>query len=278
MFQASTTLEDPISSAVFCAVDVETSGLSMTSRVVEVGAVKFRLSGECYEFQNLVNPCEPISRGATDIHGITDDMVANAPRFPDVLPALLNFMRGGVFVAHNAPFDVKMIGNELARMRFVVPTHPVVCTVRLARLRIQGLPNYRLATLADHLGIDVTNLHNALPDAHAAREVFVEGVNGLPPSSTVAELPGFIGHFDHIAPPSVEDFEPTGDIEELEALARWRLSIEMDYEPSIARGPVVVTPLYLFDGGEHRYMKAYCHRDGIHKTYRLDRIIDFRRV
>lgn len=278
MFQASTTLEDPISSAVFCAVDVETSGLSMTSRVVEVGAVKFSLSGECYEFQNLVNPCEPISRGATDIHGITDDMVANAPRFPDVLPALLNFMRGGVFVAHNAPFDVRMIGNELARMRFVVPTHPVVCTVRLARLRIQGLPNYRLATLADHLGIDVTNLHNALPDAHAAREVFVEGVNGLPPSSTVAELPGFIGHFDHIAPPSVEDFEPTGDIEELEALARWRLSIEMDYEPSIARGPVVVTPLYLFDGGEHRYMKAYCHRDGIHKTYRLDRIIDFRRV
>jgi DNA polymerase III subunit epsilon len=278
VFQASTTLEDPISSAVFCAVDVETSGLSMTSRVVEVGAVKFRLSGECYEFQNLVNPCEPISRGATDIHGITDDMVANAPRFPDVLPALLNFMRGGVFVAHNAPFDVKMIGNELARMRFAVPTHPVVCTVRLARLRIQGLPNYRLATLADHLGIDVTNLHNALPDAHAAREVFVEGVNGLPPSSTVAELPGFIGPFDHIAPPSVEDFEPTGDIEELEALARWRLSIEMDYEPSIARGPVVVTPLYLFDGGEHRYMKAYCHRDGIHKTYRLDRIIDFRRV
>ncbi len=275
---ASTKLQDPISGATYCAVDVETSGLRMTSRVIEVGAVKFKLSGECYEFQSLVNPCEPISPGAADIHGITDDMVASAPRSGDVMPALMNFMRGCVFVAHNAPFDVKMIGNELARMRSVVPTNPVVCTVRLARLRIQGLSNYRLGTLADHLGIDATGLHGALPDAHAARAVFVEGVRGLPPLSRVAELPGLIGPFDHIAPPSVEDFEPTGDIEELEVMARWRLSIEIDYEPSIARGPAVVTPLYLFDGGGHRYMKAYCHSDGIHKTYRLDRIIDFRRV
>jgi DNA polymerase III epsilon subunit family exonuclease len=276
--QVSVTPAEPISDATYCAVDVETSSLRMNSRVVEVGAVKFNLRGECYEYQSLVNPCEPISPGATDIHGITDDMVASAPRSHDVMPALLNFMRGCVFIAHNAPFDVKMIGNELARMRSDVPTNPVVCTVRLARLRIQGLPNYRLGTLADHLGIDAAGLHSALPDAHAARCVFMQGVRELPRRSTVAELPGLMGPFDRIAPPSVEDFEPTGNLEELEVIARWRLSIEMDYEPSIARGPAVVTPLYLFDGSGHRYMKAYCHRDGVHKTYRLDRIIDFRRV
>jgi DNA polymerase III epsilon subunit family exonuclease len=274
----STTHEDPISGATFCAVDVETSGLRMTSRVVEVGAVKFNLSGERYEFQSLVNPCELISRGATEIHGITDEMVASAPRAPDVMPALLNFMRGCVFIAHNATFDVRMIGDELARMRAEAPAQPVVCTVRLARKRIQGPPNYRLGTLVEHLGIDILALHSALPDAHAAREVFLEGLRGLPPETRVADLPGFLGPFDSIAPPSVEDLDPTGDIEELESIARSRLTIEMDYEPSSARGPVVVTPLYVFAGGEHRYMKAYCHRDGIHKTYRLDRIIDFRRV
>jgi DNA polymerase-3 subunit epsilon len=225
-----------------------------------------------------VNPCETISPGATDIHGITDDMVANAPRSGDVMPALLNFMWGCVFVAHNAPFDVKMISNELARARCEAPDHPVVCTVRLARLRIQGLPNYRLGTLAEHLGIAGKNLHSALPDAHAAREVFMRGVRGIPPSSTVTDLPGLIGPFNRIAPPNVEDFEPTGDIEELEVMARWRLSIEMDYDPGMARGPVVVTPLYLFHGNEHRYLKAYCHRDGIQKSYRLDRIKGFRRV
>jgi len=274
----SATREIPISGATFCAVDVETSGLRMTSRVVEVGAVKFDLGGRRFEFQSLVNPCERISGAATDIHGITDDMVASAPRAPDVMPALLNFMRGCVFVAHNATFDARMIGDELARMRMEAPAQPVVCTVRLARKRIQGPPNYGLGTLVEHLGLNIPDLHNALPDAHAAREVFLECVSGLPPETSVTDLPGFLGLFDAVAPPTIEDLEPAGDIEELESIARSRLTIEMDYGGGSARGPVVVTPLYLFAGDEHRYMKAYCHRDGIHKTYRLDRIIDFRRI
>jgi DNA polymerase-3 subunit epsilon len=259
-------------------VDVETSGLRMTSRIVEIGAVKFDLAGRRLEFQSLVNPCERISGAATEIHGITDEMVASAPRAPDILPALLNFMRGCVFVAHNATFDARMIGDELARMRAEAPSQPVVCTVRLARKRIQGPPNYRLGTLVEHLGLDITRLHNALPDAHAARGVFLEGIMGLPPETGVADLPGYLGLFDSVAPPNVEDLEPTGDVEELESIARSRLTIEMDYGGGSGSGPVVVTPLYLYAGNEHRYMKAYCHRDGIHKTYRLDRIIDFRRV
>jgi DNA polymerase-3 subunit epsilon len=128
-------LSAPISDIRFCAVDVETSGLNMASRLVEIGAVKFDLSGECYEFQSLVNPCESIWPGATEIHGITDDMVRNAPRAAGVLPGLLNFMRGCVFLAHNATFDVKMIANELARLRMDAPDNPVVCTIRLARKR-----------------------------------------------------------------------------------------------------------------------------------------------
>jgi DNA polymerase-3 subunit epsilon len=274
----SATREDPISGATFCAVDVETSGLRMTSRIVEIGAVKFDLAGRRLEFQSLVNPCERISGAATEIHGITDEMVASAPRAPDILPALLNFMRGCVFVAHNATFDARMIGDELARMRAEAPSQPVVCTVRLARKRIQGPPNYRLGTLVEHLGLDITRLHNALPDAHAARAVFLEGIMGLPLETGVADLPGYLGLFESVAPPNVEDLEPTGDVEELESIARSRLTIEMDYGGGSGSGPVVVTPLYLYAGNEHRYMKAYCHRDGIHKTYRLDRIIDFRRV
>ncbi len=278
MTDSSPPLDIPVSEATFCAVDVETSGLSMTSRLIEIGAVRFGLAGAREEFQTLLNPCERISAGATGIHGITDEMVASAPRAPDVLPGLLNFMRGCVFVAHNASFDVRMIGNELARTRTPQPGHPVVCTVRLARSRIKDVPNYRLATLVDHLGIEVERLHNALPDARAAMGVFLEAVGGLGPGTAVGELPGFMGAFDAVAPPSVEDIEPTGDLQELETIARSRLTIEMEYGPGSGRAPVVVTPLYLFEGTEYSYMKAYCHRDGIHKTYRLDRIIDFRRI
>lgn len=272
------TVKTPIEEATYCAVDVETSGLHMSSRVVEVGAVKFNLAGEYSEFQSLVDPCGPISRGATEIHGITDDMVRNCPRAPEVISRLLGFMDGCVFTAHNAPFDVRMIGNELARMGEKPPDTPVVCTVSLARRRIKGPANFRLETLVGHLGIPVESLHNALPDAHAARRVFMEGIRGLPHDTRVGEIPGLLGPFSSVAPPSVDDIEPVGDIEELPAIARSRLTIEMEYQSGAEPGPVVVTPLYLFEGKGHGYMKAYCHRDGIAKNYRLDRMVTFHRI
>lgn len=270
-------LSTPLSELDYCAVDVETSGLSMSSRLVEVGAVRFNLSGDCFEFQSLVNPCEQVWPRATGIHGITDDMVRRAPRAEDVLPGLLNFMRGCVFLAHNAAFDVRMIANELARARLEQPENHVLCTIGLARKRLGGVPDYRLSTLVDHLGIDVGSLHNALPDAHAARHVFLAGVRGVevePLSST----PGLLGRFGAVSPPSIEDFDPDGDVEELPALARARLAIEMEYATSVDRGPVVVTPISVFHAGEHGYLKAYCHRDGIQKTYRIDRILTFKRA
>lgn len=270
-------LSTPILELDFCAVDVETSGLSMSSRLVEVGAVRFNLSGECLEFQSLVNPCEQIWPAATEIHGITDDMVRSAPRAEDVLPGLVNFMRGCVFLAHNATFDVRMIANELARVRLAQPENHVLCTIALARKRLSGPDNYRLSTLVEYLGIEVGALHNALPDAHAARHVFLSGVQGMQ-REPLSSIPGLLGQFGSVAPPSVEDFEPGGNAEELPALASARLAIEMEYTTSVDRGPVVVTPISVFHAGEHEYLKAYCHRDGIQKTYRVDRILTFRRV
>jgi len=274
------TLEKPLGEATFCAVDVETSGLWMSSRLVEVAAVRFDLGGTAYEFQALVNPCERIHPQATEIHGITDDMVRSAPKAPDVLPGLLNFMRDCVFIAHNAGFDAGMIAGELERMGERPPGNPVVCTVRLARATIRGPESYRLESLVRHLGLDTGRLHNALPDARAAREVFLAGTRALPEGTTVGELPGLMGHFGSVAPGPLGEIESTGGVDELAALARARLDIEMDYYAASgpARGPVVVTPINVFEGGSKLYMTAYCHRDGIQKTYRVDRIAGFRRI
>lgn len=278
MISAPEILASPLSESWFCAVDVETSGMRMSSRVVEIGAVKFNLCGDIKEFQTLINPCEPISGWATEIHGITDEMVGGSPLARDVLPDLLWFMDGCVFVAHNARFDVKMMGNELARAQIEPPDSPVICTISLARKRIRGPANYRLETLVNFLAEDVGPLHNALPDAHGARQVFLAGIDGMPAESPVAGVPGMLGRFPVVAPPSVEEIDASGDIDELASLAESRLTIEMDYETRLDRGPVVVTPLRVFHSNEREYLKAYCHRDGIPKTYRIDRIVNFRRV
>ena len=271
-------LNNPISRITFCAVDVETSALHMSSRVVEVGAVKFGTTGRQTEFQSLVNPCESISSRATEIHGITDEMVKNSPRSPEVLSRLLGFMGDSVFVAHNAMFDTRMIGNELARMGADLPDNPVLCTISMARRRIKGPPNYRLQSLMSFLGTELIDAHNALPDARAAMQVFLAGAAGIPPETPVSELPGLLGPFHSVARPSILPIDTTGDMEELRAIVGGRLTIELDYESSAEPGPVVVTPHRLFSRDGRHYLRAYCHRDGIVKTYRLDRINGFRRI
>jgi len=274
----SDILNGPMSRVTFCAVDVETSALHMSSRVIEVGAVKFDTAGHHTEFQSLVNPCEPISGGATKIHGITDEMVTNSPRSPEVLSRLVGFMGDSVFVAHNAMFDTHMIGNELVRMGAELPGNSVLCTVSMARRRIKGPPNYRLQSLMSFLGIELINAHSALPDARAAMQVFLVGAAGIPPETPVAELPGFLGAFHSVARPSVFPIDTTGDLEELQAIAAARLSIEMDYRSRAEIGPAVVTPHRLYSKNGHQYLRAYCHRDGITKTYRLERITGFHRI
>jgi DNA polymerase III epsilon subunit family exonuclease len=274
----SEVMNNPVSRVTFCAVDVETSALHMSSRVVEVGAVKFDTAGRCSEFQSLINPCEPISRGATEIHGITDEMVKNSPYSSEVLSRLIGFMGDSVFVAHNAMFDTHMIGNELVRMGAELPGNPVLCTISLARKRIKGPPNYRLSTLMGFLGTEMNNAHNALPDARAAMEVFLAGAQGIPGETTVAELPGVLGLFHSVARPSILPIGTTGDLDELAAIAAARITIEMDYEAHAEPGPVVVTPHRLFSRNGLHYLRAYCHRDGVTKTYRLERINGFRRI
>lgn len=268
----------PVKDATFCAVDVETSGLSSNSRIVEIGAVRFDLRGNHKEYQTLVNPCVEIAPEASAIHGITDDMVSLAPLAGDVLPGLLNFMDSSVFIAHNASFDVGMLAREMFRYSIEPPRIPVICTIGLARKILSGLPNYRLSTLVDYLNLDIPTLHNALPDAHAARLVLIEALKNAPQYNFLHELPGFRGSFRDMAIRHFVEIPHTNDAEELLKYAQLRIPIEIEYENHDELGPSIVTPHFLFEKKGKAYLAAYCHREGIRKSYRLDRIRAFRQA
>ncbi|MBN1289767.1 MAG: 3'-5' exonuclease [Actinobacteria bacterium] len=272
-----TSAVTPVHDALFCAVDVETSGFR-SNRLVEIGAVKFNLDGEVEELQSLVNPCERISPAATKIHGITDDMVRNAGYACDVLPGLVNFMKGCAVVAHNAVFDVRAIGGELARVGWDSPEGPVVCTLKMARRLIPGLGSYRLESLAGRFGIRPGDLHNALPDARACMLVFLELTGMIPHETSIRDVPGFSGNLGSASKTRSKDINPGGSIEEMPGIAEARLSIEMEYRQDRSTRPLTVTPLYCFKRGDMEYMKAYCHRDRVEKLYRLDKIVSFKRI
>jgi DNA polymerase-3 subunit epsilon len=163
----------PLAPAEFIALDTETNGLAGDQcELTEVGAVLVG-GGELHdEFESLVGVASPLGRGIQRFTGITQAMADSAPAPEDVLPELGRMLRGRVLVAHNASFDVRVLRQAFARAALEWPAPPVLCTVQLAR-RFAPLQRRRgLATLAAALGIEVDDVHRALPDARTCARVF----------------------------------------------------------------------------------------------------------
>jgi DNA polymerase-3 subunit epsilon len=168
-------LGHPLRDLTFCVVDLETTGGSAEggAMITEIGAVKVR-SGEILgEFQTLVNPHASIPPFIAVLTGITNSMVADAPPIESALPAFLEFARGCVIVAHNAPFDVGFLRHFAQRQELPWPKFDVVDTAKLARRVVtrDDAPNCKLSSLAALFRAGTTPNHRALSDARATVDV-----------------------------------------------------------------------------------------------------------
>jgi DNA polymerase III subunit epsilon len=167
-------LGTPLRGVTFVVLDLETTGGSAgTDAITEVGAVKVRGGERLGELATLVDPGTGVPPGVVALTGITSAMTAGAPRLPQVLPSVLEFLRGAVLVAHNAPFDAGFLRAACERHGQVWPRPPVLCTARLARavLPHDEAPSVRLGALAELFGTAVRPTHRALADARATVEV-----------------------------------------------------------------------------------------------------------
>ncbi len=166
-------LGTPLCDVTFCVVDLETTGGDRHhDGITEIGAVKVR-GGECLgTFQTLVNPGRAIPPRITVLTGLTDGLVATAPRIEPVLPTFLEFLGDAVLVAHNAAFDVGFLQAALDRAGRERWRGTVVDTVALARRLVRDeVPDCRLSTLASRLRLDHRPCHRALDDALATTDL-----------------------------------------------------------------------------------------------------------
>ncbi len=165
-------LTAPLATTEFLAVDTETNGLSGDGcELTEIGAVLVG-GGELHDrWSSLVRPSAPLRRGIQRFTQITQAMVDDAP-WPDaVLPTLARQLRGRVMVAHNAPFDRRVLSQAFSRVGLQWPEPPVICTAALARVMLPLQRERRLTALADALGIDVRVAHRALADAETCGRI-----------------------------------------------------------------------------------------------------------
>ena len=165
-------LEQPIATAEFVVVDTETNGLGGDAcELVEVGAVLVG-GGELHDrWSSLVRTSAPLRRSIRRLTGITQEMVDGAPPLEHVLPAFARTLRGRLLVAHNAPFDRRVLRQAFGRIGLEWPEQPVLCTAALARVLLPLQRERRLGALAEALGIEVGVAHRALPDAETCARV-----------------------------------------------------------------------------------------------------------
>lgn len=156
----------------YTAIDFETAN-SYRGSPCSVGLVRVR-DGRAVEKRHwLIRPPEGadwFDSWNTAIHGITAERVADAPRWKDVLPHIVDFIGDDVVVAHNAGFDIGVIRYACAVDNIEWPEMRFVCTLVMAR-RALALPTYRLPFVAESLGFYLDDHHDALADANAVVEV-----------------------------------------------------------------------------------------------------------
>jgi DNA polymerase III subunit epsilon len=157
---------------MYAIVDIETTGgYAAAHGITEISIHVFDGNKVVEKFETLVNPCQPIPRFIQAMTGITDEMVANAPVFEDVAESVYNFLNDKVFVAHNVNFDYSFLKAHLAALGYEYNAKRL-CTVRLSRKILPGLPGYGLGKLCNSMGIQIENRHRAFGDAAATVKVF----------------------------------------------------------------------------------------------------------
>ena len=157
---------------MYAIVDIETTGsYAAANGITEVAIYVFDGEKITEKFETLVNPDQPIPRYIQAFTGITDEMVANAPRFEDVADKIHSLLNENIFIAHNVNFDYSFIKAHLAVAGYELNTRKL-CTVRLGRKILPGFPSYSLGKLCRSLEIEIINRHRAGGDAAATVEVF----------------------------------------------------------------------------------------------------------
>lgn len=268
-------LDLPLNEYTYIAFDTETSGAYPVGfDVVEFGAVKWFKGEEVGRLQMLLKPRELMSDFIIGIHGITNEMVLEAPTMSDKVREIHEFFKGAVVMAHHAPFDLGFMAIDFEKAQLPLPPEPALCTSLLSRKWIHGVDNHKLQTLVKHLKIDGGQAHRAYDDAKACLQVGLACFEKMPPGTTLAGAIKSQGKnlwWKDYSLSALNDSKFKTLIEAIQT----KKDVDMCYEGGSSRGETRrVTPIGIVRNPDGDYLQAFCHKDQSAKRYYLNRISD----
>lgn len=163
-----------MSNKIYAIIDIETTGIqAQREKITEIAIVLHDGKKVVDTYETLINPERSIPYQITQVTGINDEMVANAPKFYEVAKQIVKLTEGAIFVAHNVRFDYSFVVEEFRRLGFTY-SRKQLCTVKLSRKAFPNLRSYSLGSLIHEFNIPVKDRHRALEDALATAQIFTK--------------------------------------------------------------------------------------------------------
>lgn len=157
----------------FVVIDIETTGLdSQFDEIIEIGALKIENGHVVDKFNTLVKPVYEVDDYITELTGITNDMLENAPTIEDLIDDFYSFVGHNIILGHNVNFDINFLYDELMRVNNIELNNDFVDTMRIGRYLLKDLRHHRLIDLANNYNIAISDNHRSLKDCEITLEVY----------------------------------------------------------------------------------------------------------
>jgi DNA polymerase III epsilon subunit family exonuclease len=265
-----------IKDAAFTIFDFETTGLYPYSgdRICEIGAVRIDSGRKRKKtFHSMINPGRPISPGAFNVNGITEEMLDGAPKIEKAMPAFMKFIKDSVLVAYNAGFDLGFLECAMGEEINLLDSYLIVDALGLARKLFPGLGRYGLGPVCDALNIRVDGEHRAMADALMTAKVFEKELKVLEKMGVraVADI-AYVRTKKAASVNRVKDHK-TMLIEEA-IRARKKLNIVYRSVWTDAVSSRTIEPKEIRYGYDKAYLIAHCRAVNDQRNFRLDGILE----
>ena len=260
------------------AFDTETSGAyPLEAEIVEFGAVKWYKGQIVDRFQTLLKPAVPMTQENINIHGITNEMVADAPKMSTQILSICEFIDNSILIAHHAPFDLGFLAPEIEKAGLKFPQNIHLCSSLLSRALLTTT-NHKLQTLVKELNLVGGDAHRAYDDAYACFQVFQKCTEKLGDDATLARLKKVQSKKMNWSDYSI--FLNTDlKIKALLSAIQNQKTIKIVYDGGKTKNDLrPVTPKGIVRNPDGDYINAICEIDHQRKRFYLSKIKDFELV
>jgi DNA polymerase-3 subunit epsilon len=256
------------------AFDTETSGkYPLSAEICEIAAVKWRGGAVIETFETLIKPSKPMGSEVIAIHGITNEMVAEAPTISERIADFHRFIEGGVVVAHHSPFDLGFVAHEFEKAGLALPPEPALCSSLLSRKLFPESQNHRLQTLIKFFSLPQGTAHRALDDTKACLDVALRCLERA--GETLAHAFGAQGGAIGWRRFSMKDIGERAAVRVLMSAIVDQRRVSMTYASGSSPGsPRIVHPEGLVRSLDGDFLVAYDEKDQRSKRYYLDKITE----